>query len=79
MPRRALTEAIDSVRAYYFGNSQTRLMITETHRDIDNLTNGERSTVPFSKTECDDLLRHLEAHQGRIPCSALEIYVLSHT
>ncbi|EPT02768.1 hypothetical protein FOMPIDRAFT_1047503 [Fomitopsis schrenkii] len=48
MPRRALTEAIDSIRAYYF----------------DNLTNGQRSTVPFSKVECDDLLRHLEAHQG---------------
>ncbi|KZT65996.1 hypothetical protein DAEQUDRAFT_696245 [Daedalea quercina L-15889] len=47
-PRRALTEAIDSVRAYYF----------------DNLMFGQRSTVPFSQTECDNLLRHLEVPQG---------------
>ncbi|TFY55865.1 hypothetical protein EVJ58_g7977 [Rhodofomes roseus] len=43
MPYRALTEAVDAIRAYYF----------------DNLMHGERSFVPFSKVECDDLLQHL--------------------
>ncbi|KAH9843919.1 uncharacterized protein C8Q71DRAFT_19389 [Rhodofomes roseus] len=48
MPYRALTEAVDAIRAYYF----------------DNLMHGERSFVPFSKVECDDLLQHLVVPQG---------------
>ncbi|KAH9938540.1 uncharacterized protein B0H18DRAFT_18585 [Fomitopsis serialis] len=65
MPHRALTEAIDSVRAYYFGIVQYHAVhVKRTQACTDNLMFGERSVVPFSKVESDDLLRHLEVPQG---------------
>ena len=58
LPQDAEQEARDALAWFHLGiRTPVSGAIPESHTISDNLRSGSRSTVPFSKQECEDLLR----------------------
>lgn len=66
LPPTAEQDARDALAWFYLGTrffSSIRPMLNATP---DNLKNGSRSTVPFSKQECEDMLRAISRFSSEI-------------
>lgn len=85
-PSRAIPDAADSLTWYYvrFAPASAVSNSTALIPQADNLISGPRSTVPFSKAECEDLMRvvkdmtrefisvgSLVLHYTRVLCSSI--------
>lgn len=68
-PKRALGEAVDCLTWFHVRNPDVYCFVGTDKPfclQTDNLISGLRSTVPFSKTECEDLLRILRDTSGKL-------------
>ncbi len=64
LPPTVEQEARDALAWFYLGNPLLSSIKSGFDATLDNLKDGPRSTVPFSKHECEDLLRAI----SRISC-----------
>lgn len=66
-PRHALAEAIDGIRAFQLGTTYAVTFQVKNHPNqfADNMISSSTSVVPFSTTECEDLMRMLGEIQGQ--------------
>jgi len=71
LPPNAEQEARDALAWFHLGENFSFRSYFGTHTISDNLRSGPRSTVPFSKQECEDLLRAI----SRINCKVHNLYL----
>lgn len=57
MPARALEDVSDALTWFYVKKIPYLVILHLIFRQTDNLVSGSRSTVPFSKAECEELSR----------------------
>jgi hypothetical protein len=70
LPPNAEQEARDALTWFHLGEYFSFRRYFETHTIIDNLRSGSRSTVPFSKQECEELLCAI----SQINCKVQSLY-----
>lgn len=62
---------VSHLLSYYWAVFLTR------HGQTDNMMSGTQSEVPYSKSECEELLRFIETTRSVSTCAHVSLYLLT--